>query len=239
MIHPDLRQRRDGNCAAAHARGLLCFGLGTSVITLSTGTRDPQNMWRRHPDNDTPEAWRDLLAAIREAVPIAEENQSRRPSSPRSQTSSTRGKGTAAPDEVRSPNLKGGSRAWRSEGLAQFKQSGNLQDLIETAPDSARLVVRAVRAPAPQRRRRLRLGLEGRRDMVFSAIGTGLAYRREQVPPGFRRVVVWVAAPHVLRIARARRERDHGCTQAEARSRERAQPRQCRPAADAGRDESC
>src|SRR6478735_6416758 len=74
MIHPDLRQRRDG---LAGLRTLIaaCADLGTSVITLSTGTRNPENMWRTHPDNDTPAAWRDLLAALGEVLPSAEEHR--------------------------------------------------------------------------------------------------------------------------------------------------------------------
>ena len=35
------------------------------LVTLCTGTRDPDNMWRRHPDNDTPSAWKDLVDSIR------------------------------------------------------------------------------------------------------------------------------------------------------------------------------
>ncbi len=72
MIHPDLQQREDG----LRQLGVLaaaCAGLGTSVITLSTGTRDPDDMWRRHPDNDTPQAWDDLLTSMREAVRLAEQ----------------------------------------------------------------------------------------------------------------------------------------------------------------------
>ena len=71
MIHPDLEQRQDG---LRKLRGLAsaCDRLGTSVITLCTGTRDPEYMWRRHPDNDSPEAWEDLVAAMRQAVQIAE-----------------------------------------------------------------------------------------------------------------------------------------------------------------------
>jgi sugar phosphate isomerase/epimerase len=48
--------------------------LGTSVITLCTGTRDPASMWRRHPENDSPQAWADLQASMREAARIAEEH---------------------------------------------------------------------------------------------------------------------------------------------------------------------
>lgn len=73
IIHPDLEQRRAG-MRRLRVLAAACRDLGTEVITLSTGTRDPENMWRRHPDNDTPEAWRDMIAALREAVQIAEEH---------------------------------------------------------------------------------------------------------------------------------------------------------------------
>ena len=45
------------------------------MITLCTGSRDPDNMWRRHPDNDTPEAWADLTVSMRQAIQVAEEHQ--------------------------------------------------------------------------------------------------------------------------------------------------------------------
>jgi sugar phosphate isomerase/epimerase len=71
MIHPNPLQRADG----LRRLGVLigaCSALGTSIVTLSTGTRDPDNMWRRHPDNDSPEAWRDLVAALTDVLPAAE-----------------------------------------------------------------------------------------------------------------------------------------------------------------------
>ena len=48
-----------------------CPELGASMIPLCTGTRDRDNLWRRHPDNDLPEAWRDMAACVREAANIA------------------------------------------------------------------------------------------------------------------------------------------------------------------------
>ena len=72
MIHPDLGWRRDG-LRRLRALAAACAGLGTQIITLSTGTRDPANMWQRHPDNDTTAAWQDLLESMTEAVAIAEE----------------------------------------------------------------------------------------------------------------------------------------------------------------------
>jgi sugar phosphate isomerase/epimerase len=72
MIHPDPQQRRNG----LRRLGVLlraCPNLGTSIVTLCTGTRDPQDMWRRHPDNDKADAWRDLLASMLQAVAVAED----------------------------------------------------------------------------------------------------------------------------------------------------------------------
>lgn len=72
MIHPDPRERAAG---MACFRGLASCAhrLGTRMLTLCTGTRDPANMWRAHPENGSAEAWRDLLHAMEEALAIAGE----------------------------------------------------------------------------------------------------------------------------------------------------------------------
>ncbi|MGO4791682.1 sugar phosphate isomerase/epimerase family protein [Paenibacillus sp. 2KB_20] len=72
MIHPD-RQRVQDDIRRFRHLAAMCHSMGTSVITLCTGTRDPIDMWRRHPDNDSPEAWDDLLTTLREVVNMAEE----------------------------------------------------------------------------------------------------------------------------------------------------------------------
>ena len=74
MIHPDLRVRHDGLRRFKELVG-ACAKMGAPVITLCTGTRDSENMWRRHPANDLPEAWSDLLAGLSEVLPLAEGNQ--------------------------------------------------------------------------------------------------------------------------------------------------------------------
>ncbi|MFC4948693.1 sugar phosphate isomerase/epimerase family protein [Pseudonocardia sp. GCM10023141] len=38
--------------------------LGVEVVTLCTGTRDTENMWRAHPGNSDPDAWRDMRAGL-------------------------------------------------------------------------------------------------------------------------------------------------------------------------------
>lgn len=70
MIHPDRAQRLAG-LRRLRELAAACAGLGTRMITLSTGTRDPVDMWRRHPDNDSPAAWADLVEALGQAVTIA------------------------------------------------------------------------------------------------------------------------------------------------------------------------
>ncbi len=70
MSHPDSAHRREG---LRRLRLLVeaCAKLGTFVVAICIGTRDADNMWRHHPDNGTPEAWRDMTGCVREALHIA------------------------------------------------------------------------------------------------------------------------------------------------------------------------
>lgn len=71
MIHPDVAVRDAGHrrldVLAANAAAM-----STRLITLCTGTRDPDDQWRAHPDNDDADAWRDLVASMAVALDIAE-----------------------------------------------------------------------------------------------------------------------------------------------------------------------
>ena len=106
MINPDPQVRQTG------AEGLnrviaLAPRLGTNVVTLCTGSRDPGNMWRRHPDNDTPDAWADLLVQIEEAVRVAEKQGVTLGVEPEiGNTINSVRKARRLLDEVRSPRLK-------------------------------------------------------------------------------------------------------------------------------------
>lgn len=71
MIHPDLAQRQLG-LARLRVLATASASLGAPIITLSTGTRDAEDMWRAHPDNQSPAAWVDLLASMEAAVRMAE-----------------------------------------------------------------------------------------------------------------------------------------------------------------------
>jgi sugar phosphate isomerase/epimerase len=70
MTHPEAEHRRTG-LRRLRVLAEACPQMGTSFIHVCTGTRDQKSMWRRHPDNDSPEAWRDMVACMREATEIA------------------------------------------------------------------------------------------------------------------------------------------------------------------------
>jgi sugar phosphate isomerase/epimerase len=106
MIHPDAEVRRDGLRRLGVLAG-ACERLGTSTVTLCTGTRDPEDMWRRHPDNDRPEAWGDLLAAMQDALETAEEHGVTLAFEPETgNVVDSAGKGRRLLDQMRSPRLK-------------------------------------------------------------------------------------------------------------------------------------
>tara|TARA_Y100000588_G_scaffold31827_1_gene31174 strand:- start:775 stop:1638 length:864 start_codon:yes stop_codon:yes gene_type:complete len=73
MIHPDPQDRADG---MRRFREIVraCGWFGTSLVTLCTGTRDPDYMWAYHPENSSSEAWRDMIVSMVEAVRIAEDH---------------------------------------------------------------------------------------------------------------------------------------------------------------------
>jgi sugar phosphate isomerase/epimerase len=74
MAHPDPEARQAG-LRRLRTLASACHGMGTSVITLCTGTRDPENMWRWHPENASSQAWSDLLSSMEAALGIGEEEQ--------------------------------------------------------------------------------------------------------------------------------------------------------------------
>ncbi len=104
MIHPDIRERQRG---LARLRELAASSRppGTTVITLCTGTRDPGYMWRAHPDNTSPEAWRDLVVSMAEASGFAEEYDATLAFEVSNVVDSAR-KARQLLDEIRSPRLK-------------------------------------------------------------------------------------------------------------------------------------
>lgn len=71
MIHPD-RSVREAGLQRLETLASRASDMGTRLVTLCTGTRDPDDQWREHPGNHLPDAWRDLLEAMEAAIAIAE-----------------------------------------------------------------------------------------------------------------------------------------------------------------------
>jgi sugar phosphate isomerase/epimerase len=73
-IDPDPGRRTEQTCHAVRLIRLAPL-LGARVVTLCTGTRDRENMWRAHPGNTTALAWRDLRATLEPLLAAAAEAQ--------------------------------------------------------------------------------------------------------------------------------------------------------------------
>ena len=70
--HPDPAHRQTYLARFPH----LCAvarDLQIGIITLSSGSRDPQDMWRWHPDNTTPQAWADSRTTLQALAALAED----------------------------------------------------------------------------------------------------------------------------------------------------------------------
>ncbi len=71
LLHPDLAQRAEYTARAEWLIG-RAPELGAEVVTLCSGTRDADDMWRAHPANSSPEAWAELRAGLDKLLPAAE-----------------------------------------------------------------------------------------------------------------------------------------------------------------------
>jgi sugar phosphate isomerase/epimerase len=71
MAHPDSAARQAG-LRRLSAVAAACGDLGASIITLCTGTRNRESMWRWHAESYTDAAWRDMAETVREAARIGE-----------------------------------------------------------------------------------------------------------------------------------------------------------------------
>jgi sugar phosphate isomerase/epimerase len=125
MIDPDIDKRREG-LRRLRVLASASKNIGTSVITLCTGTRNPVDMWRRHPDNDSPEAWTDLLTSMQEALQIAEDCEVTLAFEPEvGNVVNSAAKGRRLIDEMRSPLLKvvmDGANLFQAGKLAEMRE---------------------------------------------------------------------------------------------------------------------
>ena len=72
MAHPDRGIREEG----IRRFEILCRAakeLSAKYISLCSGTRNADHLWSPHPDNDTQEAWNDMLDTVSRCTKIAEE----------------------------------------------------------------------------------------------------------------------------------------------------------------------
>jgi sugar phosphate isomerase/epimerase len=106
MAHPDPAIRRAG----LEKFEILCevaARLHIPVITLCTGTRDPVNMWKWHPDNDSTEAWGDMVQSIDAALTSAEKNNLTLAFEPESENvANSASRARQLLDELRNPRLR-------------------------------------------------------------------------------------------------------------------------------------
>ncbi len=71
MAHPDPNVRAASREAFANVIE-AARRMGTPVVTLCTGSRDPENMWKHHPDNQGALAWSVLRSEVDSVLPLAE-----------------------------------------------------------------------------------------------------------------------------------------------------------------------
>jgi sugar phosphate isomerase/epimerase len=71
IIDADLA-RRERNLERLGVLAGFCAAVGCPIITLCSGTRDPVDMWREHPENGSPEAWSDMIGALEVALRATE-----------------------------------------------------------------------------------------------------------------------------------------------------------------------
>jgi sugar phosphate isomerase/epimerase len=71
MVHPHLDRRAAGREAFA-AIAAAASAMSTRLVTVCTGSRDPDDQWHAHPDNQGSEAWQALFDEFALILPIAE-----------------------------------------------------------------------------------------------------------------------------------------------------------------------
>ena len=73
MAHPDQKVRE---ASRVGFRNVIkaATEMGTSIVSLCTGSRDEQDMWKFHPDNKSRAAWADLRSELDFALTLAHES---------------------------------------------------------------------------------------------------------------------------------------------------------------------
>ena len=106
MVDPNPRKRQEG-IERVKLFMAACQDIGTSVLATCTGSRNPQNMWRTHPDNDSDETWAMLRDTLAQLLPEAEAHGVTLAFEPEvCQVASSSARSRRLIDEMGSPNLK-------------------------------------------------------------------------------------------------------------------------------------
>ncbi len=74
MVDPD-EGRLESNLRRLEALAAACRWLDTRIITLCTGSLDPRDMWKAHPENARKSTWERLVETMRQAVKIADRHE--------------------------------------------------------------------------------------------------------------------------------------------------------------------
>lgn len=106
MAHADPAIRAEGLRRFPGFCEAVC-AIGAPVVSLCSGSRSPEGLWRHHPDTQTSEAWADMAQSMREATHIAEEyGLVLAIETEASNVIDTPEKARKIMDEIGSPNLK-------------------------------------------------------------------------------------------------------------------------------------
>jgi len=71
MIHADAAAREAGRRSFG-AIASVAHRIGTRLLTVCSGTRDPADQWQYHPGNASPEAWHEMCSEFAHLLTIAE-----------------------------------------------------------------------------------------------------------------------------------------------------------------------
>jgi sugar phosphate isomerase/epimerase len=74
LCDPDEARLQD-NLNRLEVLAAACRWLDTRIITLCTGTRDRDDMWKWHPENVRKSAWETLVLSMKRAVQIADRHE--------------------------------------------------------------------------------------------------------------------------------------------------------------------
>jgi sugar phosphate isomerase/epimerase len=72
MAHPDAKVREASRVGFQNVVS-AAREMGAPIVSLCTGSRDPHDMWKFHPENDSDEAWKDLRSELEFALRVAQE----------------------------------------------------------------------------------------------------------------------------------------------------------------------